>query len=122
MQNYSQKLGNDGELLARQFLIDSGHTILETNWRFKKLEVDIISKHGETIVFSEVKTRKNNTFGEPEVFVTKKKQSFLIAAANEYLVRNNIELEARFDILAIISLNDKQTVNHLTDAFYPVNK
>lgn len=122
MQNYSQKLGSEGEELARKHLLKEGHIILATNWRYKKYEIDIISKKGQTIVFSEVKTRKNNTFGEPEVFVTKKKQNFLIAAANEYIIQNNIDLESRFDIIAIISLNNNQVVKHLEDAFYPVVK
>jgi putative endonuclease len=122
MQNNSQKLGNDGELLAREHLRRQGYQIIATNWRYRKYEIDIISRKGDTMVFIEVKTRKNNIFGEPEVFVTKKKQNFLIAAANEYLIQHQIDLEARFDVIAIVSQNNNQVVNHLEDAFYPVAK
>jgi putative endonuclease len=111
-----------GEEVARAYLVQQGHEILETNWRFRKLEVDIITKKGQCIVFIEVKTRKNNTFGEPEVFVTRKKQNFLIAAANEYILKNQIAYEARFDIIAIVSHHNNQTVKHLEDAFYPEAK
>jgi putative endonuclease len=119
MQNKSQIQGLEGEKTARKYLLDQGFQILERNWRFKKYEVDIICKKDETMVFVEVKTRKSNTFGEPEMFVSKQKQRFLIAAAHQYLTQYNIELESRFDIIAIISLNNNQTVKHLEGAFYP---
>lgn len=115
----SQNLGIEGEEMARKHLLKLGYEILETNWRFKKLEVDIISKKGETIVFVEVKTRTSDAFGEPEIFVTLKKQRFLLSAANQYLTQNNIALESRFDVIAIV-LNGKQsTVNQIEGAFYP---
>lgn len=122
MQNNSQKQGQEGEKLARNHLLGQGYIILEANWRYKKYEIDIIAKNNQCIVFVEVKTRKSNTFGEPEIFVTKQKQNFLIAAANQYIVQNNIELEARFDIIAIIQLNNNHTVKHLEAAFYPLLK
>jgi putative endonuclease len=119
MQNKSQKQGLSGEKLAREYLLEKGYEILEQNWRFRKYEVDIISKKGQTIVFVEVKTRKSGTFGEPEVFVTRQKQNFLIAAANQYIIQNNIDLESRFDIIAILQFNNNHSVKHLEDAFYP---
>jgi putative endonuclease len=122
MQNNSQKQGIEGEMLARNYLLKQGYNILELNWRYKKYEIDIIAKKDQSIVFVEVKTRKNNTFGEPELFVTKQKQNFLIAAASQYIIQNNIELESRFDIIAILQLNNNHTVKHLEAAFYPLIK
>lgn len=122
MQNYSQKQGQDGEKIAKEYLIGLGYEVLDCNWRFKKLEVDIIAKKAQCIVFVEVKTRKSDTFGEPEIFVTKQKQNFLIAAANAYLVQKNIELESRFDIIAVIKFNNNHSVKHLEAAFYPLVK
>ena len=122
MQNNSQQQGRDGETLARNHLINEGYEILATNWRYKKYEIDIIAKKAETMVFVEVKTRKNSTFGEPEIFVTRQKQGFIIAAAKQYLKDNNISLESRFDIIAIIQLNNTRTVKHLEAAFYPLIK
>lgn len=122
MQNYSQKQGQEGENKARTYLLNQGYEILELNWRYKKYEIDIIAKKDECVVFVEVKTRKSNTFGEPEIFVTKQKQNFLIAAANEYLTQNNIELESRFDIIAVIQFNNNHSVKHLESAFYPLLK
>ena len=57
--------------------------------------------------------------GEPEIAVTKQKQKFLIRAAQHYIYQNNINDECRFDIIAIVSKNGKNTYNHIEDAFYP---
>jgi putative endonuclease len=119
MNNNSQQQGAEGERLARGHLKNKGYELLDLNWRYKKYEIDIIAKKDETIVFVEVKTRKSNTFGEPEVFVTKQKQNFLIAAANQYIQEKNIELESRFDIIAVLQFNNNHTVKHLEGAFYP---
>ena len=122
MTNNSQKQGQEGELIARKHLVAEGYELLEVNWRFRKYEIDVIAKKAQTIVFVEVKTRKSNTFGEPEVFVTKQKQNFLIAAANQYLIENNIDLESRFDIISVLQFNNNHTVKHLEAAFYPLLK
>jgi len=112
--------GTKGEQIAANYLIKKGYMVLETNWRFKNLEADIIASINKTLVIAEVKTRKSNYFGEPETFVNKQKQKNLIMAANEYVVRNQLDMEVRFDIVSII-INDKEIkVNHIEDAFYPL--
>lgn len=110
--------GSKGEELATIFLKEKGYTILETNWRFKNLEADIIATIDKTLVVAEVKTRRSNYFGEPESFVNKQKQRNLIKAANEYVQSKSINLEVRFDIISIIIGSNKSVVNHITDAFY----
>jgi putative endonuclease len=119
MKNNSQKLGKEAEEMAREFLVKNGYKILECNWRYKKYEIDIIGQVKDKIVFFEVKARSTDAFGDPEMFVTKKKQNFLIAAADNYLQTNNVEIEARFDIIAFLQYNNKLTVKHLEGAFYP---
>lgn len=122
MANNSKHFGDWGEKLAQEYLVAKGHEILETNWRFKKYEVDIISKSGQTIVFVEVKARKSAIFGEPEIFVTRQKQRFLTEAAHHYLTQHNITLEARFDVVAVLQLNNSPTVKHLEGAFGPAGQ
>lgn len=73
-------------------------------------------------MFVEVKTRGSNEYGEPETFVSLKKQRFIIAAANNYLVEKNNDSEARFDIISILIENNKTIIKHLQDAFYPIVK
>lgn len=115
----SHNFGIEGEKIAKKHLLEKGYEILEQNWRFKKYEVDIIATHNNFIVFVEVKARSTSDFGEPELFVTKKKQGFLVAAAHEYLTSKDIELESRFDIISVLQLNNTIQVKHLEAAFYP---
>jgi putative endonuclease len=112
--------GQRGEEIAAAFLKTKGYTILETNWRFRNLEADIIASINDTLVIAEVKTRKSNHFGEPETFVNRQKQKNLIQAANEYVIRAGLDLEVRFDILSVITFNGQSSVNHIESAFYPL--
>jgi putative endonuclease len=118
----SKNTGNWGEEQALGYLKEQNYTVLATNWRYKKLEIDIIARQKDTIVFVEVKTRSGDEFGEPESFVSHKKQRFLISAANHYLIEKNIDLEARFDIISVLIINNRTVVKHLPDAFYPMVK
>lgn len=115
-------IGDRGEEQAAAYLKKQGYIILETNWRFRKLEVDIIARQADIIVFVEVKTRSTNEFGEPESFVSLKKQRFIISAAHQYIIDNNIDLEARFDVISVLQINNTITVKHLQEAFYPLVK
>jgi putative endonuclease len=118
----SQKLGRDAEKAARDYLEQNGYNVLETNWRFRKYELDIIAKEGETMVFIEVKARSTDEFGEPEIFVNRKKQRFMVAAADFYIQERDIPLESRFDVIALLPINDSFTIKHIKDAFYPALK
>lgn len=113
------ELGKKGEELAEKYLRAEGYKILNKNWRFGKDEIDIIAEKQPFLVIVEVKTRSSSYFGEPEVFVTKKKQKFLIRATNVYIQNNNIDLETRFDIIGIVVSGKKYSVKHIPDAFYP---
>lgn len=113
------ELGETGEKVALDFLKKKGYKILETNWRFGKDEIDIIVTDKEYLVIVEVKTRTTNYFGEPESFVNKAKQRFLIRAAQAYIIRHDIDLETRFDIISIIISMNQHEIKHLEDAFYP---
>ncbi len=112
--------GNQGEELAEKYLRNLGYEILEKNWRFGKNEIDIIARDGKFLVIVEVKTRKSTYFGEPEEFVNRSKQRSLIAAANGYISKKNIDLETRFDIVSVIFAGNNYTVRQIKDAFYPI--
>jgi len=113
-------LGEKGEELARNYLIKNNYKIREKNWRFGKNEIDIIAENNDTLVIAEVKTRSSRFYGEPEVFVTKTKQRFLIKAAHAYIIQNNINLDCRFDILAVVITPNKAEIHHIQKAFYPM--
>jgi putative endonuclease len=110
--------GNFGEELAVAHLVKKGFKILATNWVFKHKEIDIIAKKPPYIVFVEVKTRRTNYFGEPFTFVDRKKQNFIIKAANEYIIQNDIDEEARFDIVSVLYNDKGKNIQHIEDAFY----
>ena len=109
--------GKKGEEQAAAFLTEAGYRILHLNWRFKHLEIDIIAEDGDFLVIVEVKTRKNADFGEPEVFVDKKKQKKIIKATHEFIAQKGIENEIRFDIVSVN--NETNKIVHIKRAFYP---
>jgi len=113
------ELGKEGEKLAVKYLSNLGYEILETNFRFKRDEVDIIASKNDFIVFVEVKTRANNFLGEPEEAVSVSKQKRIIKVANHYLIENDLDNEGRFDIIGIILNQNTKKINHITEAFMP---
>lgn len=111
--------GKLGERLAEDFLSNKGYEILETNWRHRRAEVDIIAKDKEILVFVEVKTRSDSYFGRPESFVTERKRTLMYEAASVYMERIGHDWEVRFDIVAVMIHNDvHQSVEHFRDAFF----
>ena len=113
-------LGRKGENIAKLHLESTGYEILDENWTHGKLEVDLIAYKNKVIIFTEVKTRTGNYFGEPEDFVDMRKQRLLAEAADEYIYLMNHQGEVRFDIISV--LFDKQnnyTLKHIEDAFWP---
>jgi putative endonuclease len=113
------ELGTLGEDLATRFLLREGYTILERNWTFQKAEIDIIAQKEEnSIVFVEVKTRNSAFFGDPQSFVTSAKIKFIVKAANEYLIANELQQEARFDIIAVLKNSKEERIEHFENAFY----
>ncbi|MDA9551700.1 YraN family protein [Flavobacteriaceae bacterium] len=111
-------LGILGEQLAVEYLIKKGYVILEKNFRFEKHEIDIIAKDKQVLIVVEVKTRSTSKFGEPQNFVKPKQISRLVNAANAFMLKNNLDEEVRFDIVAIIKTQDSFKINHIENAFY----
>ena len=112
------ELGKLGEELAVEFLRKEGYEILETNWTFQKAEIDIIAQKENILAVVEVKTRSSLEFGLPQDFVKPKKIQLLVKAINEYVVSKNLDVEVRFDIIAVHKENKSFAVEHLKDAFY----
>lgn len=111
------ELGKKGEQMASDYLIKNGYTILDKNWRYLKAEIDIIAQKESILAVVEVKTRSSSFFGNPQDFVNPKKIKLLVSAINEYVISNNLEVEVRFDIIAILMNNKKLELQHLKDAF-----
>lgn len=112
------ELGKIGEELAVDFLTEKGYEILETNWTFQKAEVDIIAQKDTVLAVIEVKTRSSVDFGSPQDFVKPKKIKLLVKAINEYVITNDLDVEVRFDIIAIHAKDKMFEIEHLEAAFY----
>ncbi|HFA48435.1 MAG TPA: YraN family protein [Bacteroidetes bacterium] len=114
------EIGQKGEKIAEEHLRNLGFEILETNWRVRRLEVDIIAKDGKVLVFVEVKTRSSDFFGKPEEFVTPDKEKNMAKAAAEYMALIKHEWAIRFDVVSVLMKNEKEwKVELLKDAFFP---
>jgi putative endonuclease len=111
-------LGKLGEELAAEHLRKHGYTILKTNYVFQKAEIDIIAKKENVLAIVEVKTRTGTDFGLPQEFVTPKKIQLLVKAVNEYIIENDIDADARFDIISICKEGKSFEIDHIEDAFY----
>jgi len=111
------ELGKKGEQLAIDFLIDKGYKVLEKNYRYLKAEVDIIVQKNNVLAVIEVKTRSSAYFGNPEEFVNPKKIKLLLSAIDYYVVERDLDVEVRFDIIAIITNKKETKIEHLKDAF-----
>lgn len=112
-------LGKDGEKYACLFLKEKGHIIVQTNYKFNRKEIDIISLKGDILVFTEIKTRSSYSFGFPEEAVGKKKQEFLKIAAENFCISHPEHIKIRFDVISILIQGGViKEVLHFEDAFY----
>jgi putative endonuclease len=118
MLNRQQQYGKKSERLAEEFLKRTGYRILETNYRSKMGEIDIIALEKGTIVFVEVKARNTSRFGSPKGAVTPAKQRKISMAALDYLKRSGkTGASARFDVVAIDTASGKIDIEVVKNAF-----
>ncbi len=98
------KLGREGEEEAVKFIKKQGYRILQTNFKTKSGEIDIIAEDKKVVAFIEVKTRSTTEYGSPLSAVTPSKQKKIAQVANQFLIRHKVEnRECRFDIVAILA-------------------
>jgi putative endonuclease len=112
-----QELGIYGENLACNFLVKKGYTILTRNYHYRKNEIDIIATFENQLIIVEVKTRQTAELGEPWRAVTRSKQKSIIQVANDYIFKENIHFETRFDIISIVHNGFRTDIEHIEDAF-----
>lgn len=112
-------LGKEGEDFAAAYLSAHGYTILERNYRFGRIEVDIIARDGKFIVFVEVKARSSIRYGYPEAAIDLKKVKRIARVAAHYMYENKIEAFMRFDVVALERRGSEWICMHTPDAFFP---
>ena len=110
--------GKEGEKIAAAFLKKNGYRIIEINFRCPIGEIDIVAKEKNNLVFVEVKTRKSIELGYPEQAVGIRKQKKMSQLALWYLQKRKIaEINARFDVVAINLIPEKNEVKLIKNAF-----
>ena len=99
----SYQVGLYSEFLARMYLRLHGYRILKSRYitgkNTNRAEIDIIARHKNTIVFVEVKARKN-VFDAWDA-ITPQQSSRLRRAAETYLIQNHWMGNARFDVIIV---------------------
>ena len=112
-------VGERGEAIAEAYLRGQGFVILEKNYRARTGEIDIVAREGATVVFVEVKARRNLAYGPPQLAVTPFKQRQISRTALTWLAhRRKGDAAARFDVVAIlVPDHDVPQIEHIRNAF-----
>jgi len=123
----SKPLGRHGEQFARRYLAQQGMKILAWNYRCPSGEIDLIALdsagRGEftapTLVFAEVKTRRDDTYTDPEAAVDADKRRRIKKAAAYYLARHDSDgYNVRFDVVSVVvPPGSPPRLKHIPDAF-----
>jgi putative endonuclease len=95
--------GARAEQLCAELLSRAGLRILARNWRCRHGEIDLVAEEGRTLVFAEVRLRRNPGFGGAAESITGAKRARLVAAARTYLA-GRPESDCRFDVLLLDAL------------------
>lgn len=120
MYSYKKDIGNLGENIAENYLIDRGYIILDRNYRCKTGEIDIIAKDGNYISFIEVKTRYGTLYGTPGESVNYLKQYRIYKTAQMYIFKKRLnKFNFRFDVIEVIlnHINNDFSIKLIKDAF-----
>lgn len=116
VQINNRETGSSKELIAANYLKEKGYSIVDTNFRVRQGEIDIIAKDKETIVFVEVKYRNNTGSGHPLEAVGVAKQKKICKCAMFYINKYKIPIDlvsVRFDVVGIL----KDKITHIENAF-----
>lgn len=97
-----RKLGPKGEAHALELLKERGHRLLERNFRCPLGELDLVTWHQGTLVFTEVRARSGQPGRHPVESVTPAKQRRVLRAAQWYLAKRAVQgppPPCRFDVV-----------------------
>jgi putative endonuclease len=114
---FHNELGKKGEDLAVLYLVKHGYKIVSRNFRYQQAEVDIIARKRNVLAIIEVKTRSTPNFGNPQDFVKGKQIQNLVKAVDFFITEHELDVEVRFDIIAIIKNPSWTKIEHLENAF-----
>ena len=111
----NNELGKIGEDIATVYLQEMGYEILVRNWRFERVELDIVARKDSILVFCEVKTRRSVSHGIPSDAITPIKLQHIRTAALHWLSNNQSRHKGiRFDAISVIHCaGQPTTISHI---------
>jgi putative endonuclease len=120
----TRKRGSLAEDAVTELYKKAGYEVVERNWHFHRIgEIDIILKKKDTIVFTEVKSRKQGSMTTPAEAVNAKKKGTIKTLAkayfSEYLSKgdNVSDYVVRFDVAEVTETEKKYIINVIKNAF-----
>lgn len=111
------KAGAQAEQTAAQYLQREGLRLLQSNYRCRFGEIDLILKDRDTLVFAEVRLRSRSDFGGAAASIDDHKQHKLILAAQHYLSSVSPTPPCRFDAVLLASAEGGEGIEWLQNAF-----
>lgn len=119
----NNKSGKFGEIYAAKYLAKNGYEVVDTNYRTRLAEIDIIARDADgTLCFVEVKTRKDKLHGYGSDFIFKSKIDKMVLGARSYIASKNVTSAVRFDVIEVYgqilpSGFAVSELNHIKNAF-----
>ncbi len=109
---FKQKIGKNGEEMAKQYLINKEYKIIQTNFRCYFGEIDIIAQKDNSLIFVEVKARTNQKYGLPAQSITQQKKKHIRKTIEYYLLCKKIRnVLIQIDVIEIYL--EKGEINHI---------
>jgi putative endonuclease len=90
MKTKKQQVGEWGENEAADYLSNLGHEIIARNVRTPR-EIDLVVKSDDVFIFVEVRTLTSSRIAHPEKTITRRKQSHMLAAVEDYTQLHGID-------------------------------
>ena len=108
-------VGAAGEDAVAAWYVGEGYEVLDRNWRCVHGEIDIVARHGDCLVFCEVKTRRSQRFGSPVEAVHPRKAARLRRLAAAWLQAHEVYApQVRIDVIGILCVpGTPPRVSHL---------
>jgi putative endonuclease len=116
--DHRRSIGLRGEDIAADYLKRKGYSVLNRNFRTPYGEIDLVSEQGNSIVFTEVKTRASKSLGPPEISITRRKADHMRSAAEFYIQEYGEQYdEWRIDVISVqIQTNETPLIVHFENA------
>lgn len=115
----SHELGRIGENIIADYITKLGYKVVERNFEYNQGEIDIIAKDKEELVFIEVKTRTDISYGEASEAVTNTKKRHLINSIKYYIYKQKLENQPiRIDVAEVYIKCGKVKINYIKQAIY----